>query len=352
MPAEPTVAAGYADELLKFAVSRGADRLALLDAAGMAPDQMADPDERLPLAAFIDLVHAARAATGDPALALRFGCESDTAEASIAGLIGRSAGTVAEAIALLNRYGRLIVDVEHGGPERFQIVEDRTGHWLVDRRKHPASLPELSECTFGRLVAVGRQFFPDADYVKAVHFAHKTPSYADLYEQILRAPVAFGSDVDKIRLDPVALERPVAVRQPRYALSILAEHAEALLARLDAGADVRRQVEEVLSRTLPEGRCNQDDVAQRLGLSRRTLHRRLKAEGTTFEQVLDELRGKLASDHLAAGHSVKRVAHLLGFSDAAAFSRAFKRWTGVSPTERRRLAADLQRRYEKATASQ
>ena len=352
MPAEPTVAAGYADELLKFAVAHGADRLALLKAAGIASGELADPDERLPLAGFIALIHAAQGATGDPALALRFGCESDTAEASIAGLIGRSAGTVAEAIALLNRYGRLIVDIEHSGPERFQIVEGRTGHWVVDRRKRPGSLPELSECTFGRLVAVGRQFFPDADYVKAVQFAHEAPSYAPLYQEILGAPVAFDGDVDKVQFDPVALERPVAVKQPRYALSILAEHAEALLARLDRPSSVRRQVEEVLSRTLPEGRCNQDHVAQWLGLSRRTFHRRLKAEGTTFAKVLDELRSKLASDHLAAGHSVKRAAHLLGFSDAAAFSRAFKRWTGVSPAERRRSAADLQRRYEKAPVSQ
>ena len=73
-------------------------------------------------------------------------------------------------------------------------------------------------------------------------------------------------------------------------------------------------------------------VAGKLGLSRQTLFRRRKAEGTSFERLLDELRRQLALDYLAGGKvSVNETAYLVGFSDPAAFSRAFKRWTGSSP---------------------
>jgi AraC-like DNA-binding protein len=81
-------------------------------------------------------------------------------------------------------------------------------------------------------------------------------------------------------------------------------------------------------------------VAASLGLSRPTLFRKLKAEGTSFEKVLDELRHRLAIDYLASRRvSVAEAGYLLGFSDPAAFSRAFKRWTGMSPKDARRGVA-------------
>ena len=83
---------------------------------------------------------------------------------------------------------------------------------------------------------------------------------------------------------------------------------------------------------LHTGEASMDLIAEKLALSRQTLYRQLKAEGVTFEQVLDELRHKLALHFLAGKKvSVNETAYLVGFSDPAAFSRAFKRWTGASP---------------------
>jgi AraC-like DNA-binding protein len=79
-------------------------------------------------------------------------------------------------------------------------------------------------------------------------------------------------------------------------------------------------------------------IAAKIGVSRQTLYRNLKAEGVTFEQVLDDLRRTMALDYLRARKvSVNETAYLVGFSDPAAFSRAFKRWTGMSPREARGL---------------
>ena len=99
---------------------------------------------------------------------------------------------------------------------------------------------------------------------------------------------------------------------------------------------LRREVEQKLERLLEAGDANLDRVASDLGLSRQTLYRRLKAEGTTLEEVLDALRRRLALRYIRdEGVSAKEAAYRLGFSDPAAFSRAFKRWTGQSPSEMR-----------------
>jgi len=97
----------------------------------------------------------------------------------------------------------------------------------------------------------------------------------------------------------------------------------------------RAEVERRLEPVLASGEVGIERVARDLGYSRQTLYRRLKAEGVTYEQVLDGLRKRLALRFMREGLSVKDAAYRLGFSDPAAFSRAFKRWTGSSPSDMR-----------------
>jgi AraC-like DNA-binding protein len=102
-------------------------------------------------------------------------------------------------------------------------------------------------------------------------------------------------------------------------------------------ARVRREVERRLEEVLESGEVGIERIARDLGWGRQTLYRRLKAEGTTYERVLDGLRRRLALRFVRdEGLPVKEAAYRLGFSDPAAFSRAFKRWTGSSPGEMRR----------------
>jgi AraC-like DNA-binding protein len=98
----------------------------------------------------------------------------------------------------------------------------------------------------------------------------------------------------------------------------------------------RKDVEQAVEPLLASGDVGIDRVARELGMSRQTLYRRLKAEGVTFEQILDAKRRQLAVRYLKLDRiSVKAAAYKLGFSDPAAFSRAFKRWTGLPPSEAR-----------------
>jgi AraC-like DNA-binding protein len=118
----------------------------------------------------------------------------------------------------------------------------------------------------------------------------------------------------------------------RYLSGLLSERAEALLRSLEDSKTIRGRVESLLIPILHTGEASMDVIARKLALSRQTLFRKLKAEGTTFERVLDELRHELALHYLnEKKSSVHETAYLLGYSDQAAFSRAFKRWTGHSP---------------------
>jgi AraC-like DNA-binding protein len=121
--------------------------------------------------------------------------------------------------------------------------------------------------------------------------------------------------------------------QPNPFMAFLGELTGAIERGSTRKPSFRREVEASVEILLASGGANIDRVASELGLSRQTLYRRLKAEGVTFEQLLDELRHRLALKLLHDQNlSVKQASWRLGFSDPAAFSRAFKRWTGSSPS--------------------
>ena len=329
--AEPTVGAGYARGLLRLAVARGADEAALVERAGIDPLDLHDQDGRIPFPRYVALMRAAKAMSNDPALALHYGETVDIAEVSIVGLVGLASETMLEAFTQLNRFVRLVVETDNGGNgQRFQMVMDRGGLWMVDARRNADDFPELTETAFAQLIC-GPRRHGQPDLVTAVHVTHPDPGYRDEYERIFKAPVTFGADRNAMLFNQAWAARPVAIL-PRYAFGVLSEHAEALLKSLENSKSVRGRVESLLMPMLHTGDASMDRVAGKMGLSRQTLFRKLKAEDVTFEKVLDELRHKLALHYLNGRKvSVNETAYLVGFSDPAAFSRAFKRWTGSSP---------------------
>jgi len=326
--ADFTVAAGVARGLVSYASECGADPVELVRKAGIELATLDDADARIGREPYVRLMRTAQGLTGDSALALHWAEEVDLASMSIVGLLGQAATTLLESFEQVKRYGRLVTDL---GPEnRFELVHDGGSVWTVDRRPDPGAFPELTETTFGFMICGSRVAGPST-WLQEVHVTHAAPDYATEYERAWGAPVTFSSHWNAIRMDPSFLTTPVNV-QPRYVFGVLRKHATAQIEALQASNAVRAQVENLIMPVLHKGGVRVETVAASMGISRQTLYRRMKDEGMTFARVLDDLRHRLALEYLSNPRvSINEVAFLVGFSDPAAFSRAFKRWTGCSP---------------------
>ena len=327
--AELTVGAGFARALFELAVAKGASPAALTGRSGVDPARLGDQDGRVAFSAYVALMRSAKALTGDPALALHFGEEADMMDLSILPLLVGGSGTPGEALAELNRYAPLAIEVDSGRADRLDFVRRDGRLFMVDRRPDPNDFPELTESSFARMVCGARR--NGVDLLREVHVTHKAPAYRAEYDRIFRVPVLFESDWNALQVDEAVLSLRFDAPPP-YVRKLLSERAEALLSDLEGSKSVRGRVEKLLLPMLPGGGATIRAVAAKLGMSRQTLYRRLKAEGVTFETLLDDLRHRLALRYVREeGVSINEAAYKLGFADRAAFSHAFKRWTGVSP---------------------
>jgi AraC-like DNA-binding protein len=325
-----TIAAGFASGLIDFAARKGVRREELVTRSGLDPERLRDPDDRIPFASYAALMRTAIALSGDAALALRFGEEVDLSEMSILGSVG-GVSTMQEGLAAMTRYAPLAVDFEGQVGERMQIRRIRGRTWLVDTRPDPNEFPEFTESAFARMVCGARRWLGGMEWARAMRVTHPEPPYRAEYDRIFRMPISFESAENALLLAEDALTRRVP-HTPRYVSDVFGPRADDLLEGLERARTTRGRVERLLAPTLPTGGTSMAAVGRRLGVSRQTLFRRLKAEGVTFERVLEELRLRTALRCLnEESLSVKETAYRVGFSEPAAFSRAFKRWTGSRP---------------------
>jgi AraC-like DNA-binding protein len=170
---------------------------------------------------------------------------------------------------------------------------------------------------------------------------------ADLREvhRFLRCPVDFAQGVDSWVLPQRVMDLPI-VSGDRHLLRILTEHADDLLAARQPASGLQSMVANQLVSLLPSGEARAAAVAQRLNMTLRSFTRYLAEEGTTFGEILEQLRLRLAARYLADDRmSLQQIAWQLGYSEPAAFTHAYKRWTGTSP-RRARKKPPLWRRDE------
>jgi len=169
-----------------------------------------------------------------------------------------------------------------------------------------------------------------------VRMIHRRPNAPAELEKFFGCSVEFGAHKDEIVFAGSAAKLPLVSADP-YLGDILVAYCEDLLGRrtLKPGA-LRRRVENAVVPLLPDGNARLGEITGQLGMSERTLARRLAAEGTSFAAIVDELRHDLARRYLSEPDlSVSQVAWLLGYQEASAFTHAFRRWTGKSPTRMR-----------------
>jgi AraC-like DNA-binding protein len=154
------------------------------------------------------------------------------------------------------------------------------------------------------------------------------------FRRFFGTDVEFGAGADEIVFPLPVASLPV-VRRDNYLNNLLRRYAdEALARRPRQHGPVRSAVEETLPQLLPHGKPHASEVARQLGMSTRTLSRKLSTEGVAFADILDQLRSALAQDYLSERElPISEIAWLLGYCEASSFTNAFKRWTGKTPRQ-------------------
>jgi AraC-like DNA-binding protein len=324
---EPTSLASWTRALRKQLDALGLDSEALCREAGLDPQWMDDPNARYPLSATTRLWALAVQASGDPALGLRVSRFVSPTTFQALGYALVASGSLREVFERIVRYHPVVSDA-------LELQLTRTEDCYRFNLKVPAGCPTPAYEAIDAFAAIyvrtcrnrlGRDYAPLAVYLRRPEPADPSP-----WHKVFRSPVWFAQDQDCLEFGLHDFDSHLDDANPE-----LAEHNETVLKRTMAQLQPltwERKVREAIEAQLPEGEPSAERIAQALHLSLRSLQRHLADEGCRFDTLLNECRENLALLHLRDPQcSLGEISYLLGFADASSFSRAFKRWTGMTP---------------------
>jgi AraC-like DNA-binding protein len=308
--------------------SLGIDREPVLAAAGAEVATLDDPDARIPHELAIAVWREASRASADDAFGIHTAEQIRPGAFDVLDYATRSSSTLGEAFVRLARYHRLLHDV---AVVRLEVDGDRAEltHSLPEAAgvlpRHPVEFIVAAWLVVARQ-ATGRDFAP-----LEVRFRHARPAGLAEHERLFRAPVRFDQPVNGLMLDRSLLELPLVRADPGLC-AVLERRLTELLEKMPRPQSFSARVREAVAKDHSMTAASADEVARKLHMSRRTMQRMLATEGTTFTKLVDALRRDLATRYLGEpAIAIAEVAFLLGFSEASAFHRAFKRWHGVTP---------------------
>jgi AraC-like DNA-binding protein len=310
----------------------GVDLETLLPQAGLSLEDVRDPDARISVERGLVLVRLAVEATGDENLGLHLAQRYEPGAFGVIDHLANSARNLREAIEVLCRYERI-----HQNGMRTSLHVEGERAIMSHTMLHPYPVPRaIQENTLANLLVIGRKL-TGVDYAPLeAWFSHPAPRDVREQEQFFRCPLRWNAPHDSLIIAASLLDTPLRNTNPGLA-SVLERYALELLDKLSVKGSCSDQVREHICQALPRGNASLEIIATELALTPRTLQRRLRAEGTSHEALLDQLRHTLAMDYLQrSGLGTEDVAVMLGFADSRGFRRAFKRWTGMSPSELRR----------------
>lgn len=331
----PSIAATSTLAMVRTAESRGVPTADLLELAGLSIASLEDPDFRIPATTVLALWDDLRRRADDPTLQLVAPVSLPFGGYRVIDYLVAASATVGDGVTRFARFFGLIADAVV-----LTVVEGHGEHGLCLEMKHGGPVPPVYvDYVFAALVSrIRMRIRPDLA-VCGVDLCRPEPPLVSAYEKAFGAAVHFDAPRDRLCFTDEEWGAPMASADEALA-RLMEEHARMLSERTaEAGPGFRSEVMEALAATLPEGGSTAA-VARALHVSVRTLQRKLVASGTTFRELSDIVKSRLAQGYLADPNvSSAEVAFLLGFSDPSSFTRAFRRWTGRSPGRWRRRRA-------------
>lgn len=300
--------------------------------AGLSVMPPESPQLRYPLSKIRLLWEYGREASGDDAIGLRSGRYAKPTNFYAFGYSWLASGTLLGAMQRLVRYVRVVSTAS----VEVSLVEMSDSYALITVIPDPAHAPPKEGLDSGMtaLLALCDTIAEKEICPLRVDLARPEVDHPEVYREALRAPVHFNADVGTLFFDKDVLREPLPLSAPDVAKAtdrIAEQYIEVLDPR-----QVASQVRQLLITLLPSGKAGKDQVAERLNRSTSTLQRQLKSEGLSYRDVLESTQRGLAETYLRdKKYSLAQIAYMLGFSEQSNFSRAFKRWTSMSPKQYR-----------------
>jgi AraC-like DNA-binding protein len=314
------------------AAAAGIDVAPLMVKGGVTRQQVEDDSVRLTVQGQIRFLELIADALQDDLLGFHLARDFDLREAGLLYYVWNSSDQLGDAFHRAERYSTIANE-----GISFRVSEGKelaaTFKYVGVKRLSDRHQIEFWVTALVRACRrlTGRRLLPSG-----VRFVHRRKGGAPELDTFMGCDVEFGADTDEIAFPGTAQQLPLVSADP-YLNKLLIKYCEE--ARSHRGASqgtFRVGLENTIAPLLPHGKARMDEIARRLGMSPRTLARRLAAEGLTFAGVLEEMRADLARRYLQDDDlAISEIAWLLGYREVSAFTHAFKRWTGRTPREAR-----------------
>ena len=331
MQIDTTICAAAVKNECELLLRAGANQAEIEKACGIKLTDLTDPDARIPMQRYVQLEQAASRLTGDAAIGLKMGLDSPPigSQTGILGYIAANSATVREGFQQATRFSNLLSNAH-----LMELRESGTQAEFVYLRADPVHFTISGiELALSRTAATLKMLGGAQFQLWSAHFQYTMPHYISTYRQIFGSELWFEEPENKIVFSAAILDQQIPDAQP-YLRSVLLTRSTELLAELHEATELKQQVQKEIVSNLPSGTVSIDKIATSFGVSRQTLYRKLKEEGTSFQTLLEETRKNLAANYLKhTEHSISEIAFLLGFSELSSFHRAFKRWYGNNPRQ-------------------
>jgi AraC-like DNA-binding protein len=306
----------------------------LLAEAGIEKELLSDPDARLRVEDMSRLWKLAVEMTGDSCIGLRAAAHIRPTSFHALGFALMVSSSMADALERMERFHRIVSDAVdvwfESGSETTAVCLDAS-----DRKVRPCA--EAFDMIMAAVIRFARVLTSDTFNPVRIEFMRERPQGAEAFEQFFRAPLRFSAALNRIFFLKEGLEAPLP-----GANAEIARGNDQIIIDYLARFDRRRTAHQARARLielLPRGEPSIEALARSMGMSTRGLHRHLRKDKTSYRAILDETRRYLAAQYLKQPHlPIIEIAFRLGYSDSSNFTRAFRRWYGVSPREFRKSA--------------
>lgn len=326
--------ARFIANIIQFAAQQGVDKRKLLAITGKEMDTLCAEELMFEAPIYNAVVEKAIELGGDDLIGLHLGEYLSLSAAGLIVQIAQSSRTVLEALQYMVEYANLGCQALP-----FQLKE-LADEWELSLSPNELWLEQspisVRHTIDGNLVFSIREFhtLTSQKYNPIrINFAYPRPKNISEYKRIFNCPIRFDQPLTAIYLDKKVVQEKVVTSDYRL-LQLLIQYAQEKLATMEGQLGFATIVKQSIINLVKPQFPTIEQVAANLNLSVRTLQRRLKEEGLTYKQVLDELKRQFAIDYLTNKDlSVKEIAYLLDYAEPSSFIRSFKRWTGKSPKE-------------------